>query len=115
VGAHLANGDQATLHRLARSKLLWERRIAMVACFYDIRRGNDKSALVIAQMLLDDEHDLMHKAVGWMLREVGKHVSRPHLEAFIQRNHAQMPRTSLRYAIEHFSPKERQAYLKGTF
>ncbi len=114
LGAHLhAKGEGIdVLMRLARSPNLWERRVAMVATFYFIRQKSEREALMVAETLLADKEDLMHKAVGWMLREVGKHVSEQSLEDFLYRHHAKMPRTSLRYAIERFSPAKRQAYLR---
>jgi 3-methyladenine DNA glycosylase AlkD len=110
VGAHLANGDRSKLTSLARSKDLWQRRIAVIATFHYIKRGAVRETFKIARLLLDDEHDLIHKAVGWMLREVGKR-DRAALEAFLTRYALRMPRTMLRYAIERFSPGERQKWL----
>jgi 3-methyladenine DNA glycosylase AlkD len=110
VGAHLRDGTRAPLLRLARSKDLWERRIAMLATFHYIKRGAFDETLRIARILRDDPHDLIHKAVGWMLREVGKR-NRDVEEAFIQQHAARMPRTMLRYAIEHFPERLRQRYL----
>lgn len=115
VGAYLHGQSQATqsvvLKRLAHSKLLWERRIAMVSTWHSIQKGRPEPALTVAKMLLADEQDLMHKATGWMLREVGKRVSLPALEDFLQTHHKTMPRTMLRYAIEHFPKGKRKAYL----
>jgi len=115
VGAYLHGRNKAVLKRLARSKILWERRIAMVATWHDIQKGRHETALMIAALLLEDEHDLMHKAVGWMLREVGKRASLPALEGFLRRHHKTMPRTALRYAIERFPEPKRRAYLRGVF
>lgn len=112
VGAHLEAGDRAVLERLARSDSVWERRIAILATQHFIRRGDFGSTLRIAEMLVDDRHDLIHKAVGWMLREVGNR-DRAAEEAFLMRHHRTMPRTMLRYAIEKFPPELRQAYLRG--
>ena len=112
VGAHLEAGDRRVLERLARSASLWERRIAMLATQHFIRGGEFGTALRIAEMLVDDGHDLIHKAVGWMLREVGNR-DRAAEEAFLRRHHRTMPRTMLRYAIEKFPPELRQSYLRG--
>ncbi len=101
-----------TLHSLADSKNLWERRIAMLSTFYSIYQGRHQETVVIAKKLLRDKHDLIHKAVGWMLREMGKRVSRDELLLFLDKNLANIPRTALRYAIEHLPEKQRQAYLK---
>jgi 3-methyladenine DNA glycosylase AlkD len=100
------------LFKLSRSKNLWERRIAMVSTFAFIKDGQPEVAFAVAEKLLGDKHDLMHKAVGWMLREAGKRGGQEKLTAFLDRHAAKMPRTALRYAIERFSQKERAAYLK---
>jgi 3-methyladenine DNA glycosylase AlkD len=112
VGAYLFDRSRAPLRRLARSSLLWERRIAIVATFYFIRRNQFDDTLDIAGMLLDDKHDLMHKAAGWMLREVGKRDLTAE-EGFLREHCTHMPRTMLRYAIERFAPDKRAAYLAG--
>lgn len=111
VGRHLQQRSRAVLDTLARSPLLWERRIAIVATFHFIRRNDCADTLRLAEILLRDEHDLIHKAVGWMLREVGKHDLAA-LEAFLQAHHRSMPRTMLRAAIERFEPSLRQRYLQ---
>lgn len=112
AGAYLDKRPKTTLYKLVRSPLLWERRIAIVATLYFIRRGKFKDTLALAEKLMDDPHDLMHKACGWMLREVGKR-DRGVLERFLRRHCRTMPRTMLRYAIEHFSKSKRQDYLLG--
>jgi 3-methyladenine DNA glycosylase AlkD len=99
------------LVRLAKSALLWDRRIAMVATFAPIKDGDPQDALHIAALLLGDEEDLMHKATGWMLREVGKRCGRADLLGFLREHAARMPRTALRYAIEHLDPAARAAWL----
>jgi 3-methyladenine DNA glycosylase AlkD len=115
VGAHLEGKSYEILVKLAGSKILWERRIAMVATWHPIQKGRPEPALTIAKLLLKDEHDLMHKAVGWMLREVGKRASKEELVKFLRANQAVMPRTALRYAIEHFTPQQRALFLAGKF
>ena len=112
VGGHLAGRSRAPLRRLAKSASLWERRIAMVATLYLIRQGEFDDTFRIAEMLLRDPHDLIHKATGWMLREVGKR-DRRRLEQFLDRQAAVMPRTMLRYAIEHFPEPARRGYLSA--
>jgi 3-methyladenine DNA glycosylase AlkD len=112
VGAHLAARDRRVLERLARSPLVWERRVAIISTFFYIRRGELAPTLRIARLLLDDEHDLIHKAVGWMLREVGKQ-DRAVLQRFLSAYAHRMPRTMLRYAIERFPEGVRQRYLRA--
>lgn len=111
VGGYLEARPRAVLFRLARSEMLWERRIAVLATFHFIRRGDFAVTLRLAKMLLRDPHDLMHKAVGWMLREIGKRDAAV-LREFLQQHAGQMPRTMLRYAIEKFPARERQRYLR---
>ena len=112
IGAWLYTRSRKPLYKLARSKSLWERRIAIMATFHFIKQGEFDEILMIAEVLLNDEHDLIHKALGWMLREIGKRDSSVE-EVFLQRHYEVMPRTMLRYAIEKFPEKRRQAYLKG--
>ena len=113
VGGWLADKDRSLLDKLARSKHLWSRRIAMLATFHYIKQGEEADALRIATALLNDEHDLIHKAVGWMLREIGKRVSEKPLRAFLKQHAATMPRTMLRYAIERLPPAERANWLRA--
>ncbi|SMF53985.1 3-methyladenine DNA glycosylase AlkD [Alteromonadaceae bacterium Bs31] len=112
VGAYLEERSRAALYKLSQSNSLWERRIAMMACFHFIRKNDFEDALRIAELLLDDAQDLIHKVVGWMLREIGKRDFECE-QAFLQQYYRQMPRTMLRYAIEKHPEKLRQAYLKG--
>ncbi len=111
----LRRGDWSQLLVLARSENLWERRIAVLATAAFIEAGDSQPIFMIATMLLNDSHDLIHKAVGWMLREVGKRISQAEEERFLREDHRykKMPRTMLRYAIERFDPALRQAYLSG--
>ncbi len=113
VGAYLKEQDRAVLCTLAASGLLWERRISIMATFHFIRRGEFAETLRIAEQLQCDPEDLIHKAVGWMLREVGKRDLATE-EAFLKAHYRCMPRTMLRYAIERFPETVRQGYLKGT-
>src|SRR5680860_981560 len=99
------------LLKLAVSKNLWERRIAMISTFYFIYQGQTQETFIVATKLLDDKHDLIHKAVGWMLREAGKRVSREKLVKFLNTHQKNMPRTTLRYAIERLPEAARRAYL----
>ncbi|MEI8175934.1 MAG: DNA alkylation repair protein [Candidatus Omnitrophota bacterium] len=110
VGAFLSDKSREQLYVLARSRLLWERRIAIIATFHFIGENDFKDTLKIAELLLPDKHDLIHKAVGWMLREVGKRDQAAE-ERFLQKHSAVMPRTMLRYAIERFPEAKRRAYL----
>lgn len=113
VGAHLYDKDTSLLTRLALSQSLWERRIAMLSTHYFIRQGNSRETLRIAELLLHDPHDLIHKAVGWMLREAGKRCSLREELHFLDAHAAVMPRTMLRYAIERLPERLRLHYLKG--
>ncbi len=113
VGAHLVREHERRLllYRLARSKNTWERRIAIVATLSFIRKGDFSDTLKIAEILLQDRHDLIHKAVGWMLREVGKRDPDVH-EAFLKKHWRVMPGTMLRYAIERLHESKREQYKK---
>jgi len=113
VGVYLADRVRLPLYELAKSASLWERRIAIIATFHFIRCGEYKDTLNLAEYLLNDTHDLMHKAVGWMLREVGKRDQEIE-EQFLRRHYRNMPRTMLRYAIERVPEARRKAYLLGT-
>jgi 3-methyladenine DNA glycosylase AlkD len=110
VGAQLTDDGRRTLLRLAKSKLIWERRIAIIATFQHIKRRQFDATFAVARVLLEDPHDLIQKAVGWMLREVGKR-DRALTEAFLSRYVKRMPRTMLRYAIERFPAPLRRRYL----
>ncbi|PIE01481.1 MAG: DNA alkylation repair protein [Acidobacteria bacterium] len=112
LGTHLLHTDRSLLYRLADSDSLWERRIAVLACFTFIRHSSYDDILKLAAILLHDPEDLMHKAIGWMLREVGKRDFQTEDE-FLKTHYRQMPRTMLRYAIEKYPEEKRQAYLKG--
>ena len=111
VGAHLEERSRKPLYRLAKSKSLWERRIAIVATLPFIRRNDFGDTLAIARLLLADKHDLIHKACGWMLREVGKRDENV-LREFLDEHAATMPRTMLRYAIERLPDRQRYLSLK---
>ncbi len=113
IGEQIASGvvDEKVLFALAKSRSLWERRIAVLATFYSIAKGDARLALAVAEVLVNDPHDLIHKAVGWMLREVGKRCSVAEEEAFLDRHAATMPRTMLRYSLEHFPPQRKEYYM----
>lgn len=111
VGDYLLDRSTATLTRLAKSRNLWERRVAIIATWRFIEAGNPKETLRLAKALIGDPHDLIQKAVGWMLREMGKKCGRKHLTDFLDKNAAIMPRTMLRNALEHYPTKLRRHYL----
>lgn len=113
VGVYLEDKDRQALYRLARSKDLWERRIAIIATLQFIRHHDFDDTLKISALLINDPEDLIHKAVGWMLREAGKRNHDVEV-AFLKTHYQQMPRTMLRYAIEKFPEKERLRYLEGS-
>ena len=110
VGSQLHGKKRDILYDLAKSKHLWERRISIVSTFYYIKLGEFEDTLKIAEILLDDQEDLINKAVGWMLREVGK-KDHKRLKSFLEQNHHNMARVTLRYAIERFCEDERKYYL----
>jgi len=112
VGPYLWTRNRKQLHQFAKSASLWERRIAIISTFYFIRQNDFDDALKIAERLLKDEHDLIHKAVGWMLREIGKRNLAVE-ESFLKLHCHTMPRTTLRYAIERFPESKRRQYLSG--
>jgi len=112
AGAHLLNTDCKILFRFASSNNLWERRISIISTYTFIKKNKFDITLEISDILLNDEHDLIHKAVGWMLREIGK-IDMKVLESFLKQRYSSMPRTMLRYAIEKFPETKRQKYLKG--
>lgn len=114
VGEHLVARPRAILYKLAKSPDLWERRIAIIATHAFIRRGDLTDTFSISELLLADKHDLIHKAVGWMLREAGKQ-SEPQLVCFLKTHYSAMPRTSLRYAIERMREAVRKRQLRGDF
>lgn len=111
VGPYLLRRNKRILHELARSKRLWDRRIAIVATWWFIRQGQTDTTLKLAHMLLNDDEDLIHKASGWMLREVGKRDLAA-LKSFLRAHSHRMPRTALRYALERFPQKERLMWLR---
>jgi 3-methyladenine DNA glycosylase AlkD len=111
VGYYLIDKDRSILYKLVRSSDLWERRIAVLATFPFIRNNDFKDCIVLSEILLKDKHDLIHKAVGWMLREIGKRDETV-LTKFLDKHVKEMPRTMLRYAIERLEEEKRKGYLK---
>jgi 3-methyladenine DNA glycosylase AlkD len=112
-GAYLFNRSRKPLYRFARARSLWERRIAVLSTFHFIKAGDYSDTLYLAERLLPDKEDLIHKAVGWMLREVGAR-DRAVEEAFLLAHCREMPRTMLRYSLEHFPERRRRLYMRGT-
>lgn len=114
VGEYLRDTDRSALIKLARGKNLWARRVAIIATSAYIGTGDGSTTLELARLLLHDREDLIHKAVGWMLREVGKRVDEATLTGFLDEHASQMPRTMLRYASERLSPTQRSYYYQLT-
>jgi 3-methyladenine DNA glycosylase AlkD len=117
VGAYISNYMTHEVRKkfvddCIASPVLWVRRIMIVSTFHQLKQGNEKLTLYVAERLLCDKEDLMHKAVGWLLREMGKRVGRKHLIEFLDKHATMMPRTALRYALEHLPEDEYQYYLK---
>ncbi len=112
VGAWLSEKNRSILYELANSKRLWDRRIAIMSTFYFIKNGEFNDTLQLSKILINDPEDLIHKAVGWMLREIGNRDQKTE-EKYLIQHYKKMPRTMLRYSIEKFSKKRRQEYLKG--
>jgi 3-methyladenine DNA glycosylase AlkD len=110
LGDYFFDRDRSVLYKFAESSNLWERRIAIIATQEFIRKGDFKDTFKIAKILLSDKHDLIHKAVGWMLREVGNRDLQKEID-FLDQHYKTMPRTMLRYAIEKFDPQKRSFYL----
>ena len=112
LGPWLIDKDKTLLYNFARSSNLWERRMAIITTFYFIKHNKFQETIKISEILLEDKHDLIHKAVGWMLREVGKRDLET-LENFLKKHYKKIPRTMLRYAIEKFPESKRKKYLEG--
>jgi 3-methyladenine DNA glycosylase AlkD len=112
LGEYLLKRDRSILNEFSNSPNVWKRRASVLATLAFIRRGEFEDTFRLAKKLMNDEHDLMHKAVGWMLREVGNHDMAAEKE-FLDENYKKMPRTMLRYAIEKFPEHKRRKYLDG--
>ena len=110
LGQYLLDKDKSILYKLAQSNNLWERRVAIISTFQFIKNNKFEDTLKISEILLNDKHDLIHKAVGWMLRELGKRNQELE-EQFLKKHYQKMPRTMLRYAIEKFDEEKRKQYL----
>lgn len=114
VGPYLYDKPRDLLFELAESEDLWQRRVAIISTFYFISKGDASTSIELSEILLNDKHDLIHKAVGWMLREVGKRAGDEILLDFLNKNAVQMPRTMLRYSIERLPESKRRYYLNLT-
>ena len=112
IGPHLQNTDRKLLFELARSDKLWHKRTGIMSAFWYTQHGDFDTTMELAEILVDDAHDMVQKAVGWQLREVGKRGGRDLLLAFLDKHAATKPRTALRYAIEHLPPEQRTHYLQ---
>ena len=112
AGRWLLERDKNKLYKLAKSNDLWKKRVSIIATWWFIRKGTLHDTFALSEILLNDKHDLIHKAVGWMLREAGK-KDVVQLEIFLQKHYKTMPRTMLRYAIEKFPEQKRKMYLNG--
>lgn len=111
IGAYLFDKDRSILLKLPKSQIMWEKRIAIVSTWYFIRQNDLEYTFKISEMLLDDKHNLIHKAAGWMLREAGKR-NLPSLLEFLDKHHKNMPRTMLRYSIEKLSEAQKKIYMQ---
>jgi 3-methyladenine DNA glycosylase AlkD len=112
IGAHEYNTDRKLLFKLAQSDNLWQKRVAIMSAFHYLKRGDPSTTLKLSEILLHDPHDLIQKAVGWQLRELGKRVDRQLLLDFLDKHAAVMPRTALRYAIEHLEAPAKRHYMQ---
>ncbi len=112
VGEHTWVGSRDVLFKLAKSDDVWHRRAAVLSSFQFIKKGDPTTTLQLAELLLGDSHDLIQKAVGWMLREIGKRIDRSLLLDFLDKHAKSMPRTMLRYAIEHLPQEQRAQYMQ---
>lgn len=111
VGAHLEHKPRHVLFELAKSDDVWQKRVAILSTFYFIKHGESETTIKIAEILLHDKHDLIQKAVGWLLREVGKRIDEKLLTKFLEQNAKKMPRTMLRYSVERLSPQQRTYFM----
>lgn len=112
IGQHIEFTNRKLLFELAKSDNLWQRRVSIISAWWYVRSGDPSTTLELAEVLLHDKHDLIQKAVGWQLREVGKYCGHDVLMQFLDKHAATMPRTALRYAIEHLTPEQRQHYME---